>query len=91
MVKGQVNPLTTMLLDAEGLVMETLANLYDQFGLPLYTEDPGRGKFTWPEDPERIGPEQFQELINLWSAPVVERYLMETATRRMAEAAEEEF
>lgn len=90
MVRGQKNQLTTVLEDAEGLAMETLARLLDDFGLPLYTEDPGRGKFSWPEDPERIGPEQFQELISIWGQPTVERFLMESAMRRAAEAAEEE-
>ena len=88
-MKGQENQLTAVMREAEGLAMSALADLYEDFGIPLYTKDPGRGKFTWP-DPQKVGPEELQQLENVWSAPVVERWLMESAARRLAESAAEE-
>jgi len=85
MTKGQTNPLTEIMTVAEELAMAALADLYDDFGIPLYTADPGRGKFTWPEDPERVTPEGMQQLISIWGQQTVERWLMETAARKAEE------
>ena len=89
-MKGQQSGLTTIMVEAEELAMGALADMLEDFGLPLYVSDPGRGKFVWPEDPSQVGPEQMQSLENVWGQPTVERWLMESAMRSAAEVAENE-
>lgn len=79
MAKGDKNPLTEIMEEAEQYVMYQFADLMKEFGLPLYYTDPGRGAgaSAWPDDPEGISPEEMQMLVNTRGEDAVNQWLFE--------------
>lgn len=74
MAKGNRNPLTTQLEDAEAAIRDMEAALLKEFGLALYTEEQGT-KPVWPADPEQMSPETMQELIDTRGEQAVNEWL----------------
>lgn len=89
-VKGTQNPITLILEEAAELVVGVEAQLYEEYGIPLFTEEPGRAGPKFPDDPESLSPETMQQLVNAHGEETVTNWLMERAMANAAAAAENE-
>ena len=93
MAKGDRNPITESLLDAEEIIDEVEKQLYEEFGLPLYVTDPGKGKGLWQfpdKEPDQLSPEEMQVLINTHGKARVDEWLMDRALTKYLERVDDE-
>lgn len=80
-MKGDTNPLTDILLQAQDLVNGMELDILEQFGIPLYTKEPGKYGFEkFPADPEAVSPEEMQQLINVHGEENVNQWLLDHYT-----------
>lgn len=65
MAKGIKNPLTEVLEEAEHQVRLLEQVIVEEYGIPLYTElKTGAAAFEWPDDPDKVSPEEMQVLVS---------------------------
>jgi hypothetical protein len=77
-VKGDTNALTDVLERALEIAEDLDTKLAASFGIPLYTESPGRSsELRWPEDPDQMPPEEMAVLVATRGEDAVNRWLRE--------------
>lgn len=77
-MKGDQNPLTKVMEKAQEIVEERANKLFASYGLPLFvTESGDKALTTWPDDPDKMTPEEMQHLIDTRGEQAVNQWLQE--------------
>jgi hypothetical protein len=77
-VKGEKNPYTDILKDAEQAVSELENEIMAAYGIPLFVTEGGRkALLQWPADPDKMSPEEMQVLIDTRGEEAVNAWLAE--------------
>lgn len=81
-MKGAQNVLTEIVKEAQDMIERIEDELTESFGQPLFVADQGKGRPTWPSDPDEMAPEEMARLIETRGEDAVNAWLTEYYTMR---------